>query len=71
MKGRKAIIQIIVGGHTQFMTKAQGMPPHTEAALTKTIWNFMWEDDSSPRITLELLQRPTEGGGLNLLDLKA
>jgi hypothetical protein len=37
MKGRKAIIQIIVGGHTQFMTKAQGMPPHIEAALTKTI----------------------------------
>lgn len=30
----------------------------------------MWERDSSPRITLEILQRPIEEGGLNLLDLK-
>ena len=71
MKGRKAIVQIIVGGYTQFLTKAQGMPPHIETALTKTIRNFMWEDDSSPRIALELLQKPTEEGGLNLLDLRA
>ena len=71
MKGRKAIVQIIVGGYTQFLTKAQGMPPHIEAALTKTIRNFMWEDDSSPRIALELLQKPIEEGGLNLLDLRA
>ena len=35
MKGWKAIIQIIVGGYTQFLMKAQGMPPHIEAALTK------------------------------------
>ena len=71
MKGRKAIVQIIVGGYTQFLTKAQGMPTHIESALTKMIRDFMWEDDSSPRIALELLQRPIEEGGLNLLDLKA
>ena len=71
MKGRKAIIQIIVGGYTQFLTKAQGMPPHIETTLTKTILNFMWEDDSSPRIALELLQKLTEKGGVNLLDLRA
>ena len=71
IKGRKAIIQIIVGGYTQFLTKAQGMPPHIETTLTKTILNFMWEDDSSPRIALELLQKLTEKGGVNLLDLRA
>ena len=71
MKGRKAIVQIIVGGYTQFLTEAQGMPTHIESALTKIIRDFMWEDDSSLRIALELLQRPTEEGGLNLLDLRA
>ena len=64
-------VQIIVGGYTQFLTKAQGMPPHIEAALTKIIREFMWESDSSPRIALGVLQSPIEHGGLNLLDLKA
>lgn len=71
MIGRKAIIQIIVSGYTQSLTKVQGMPPHVETALTKLIQDFMWEDDLSPRIALELLQWPIEEGGLNLLDLKA
>ena len=71
MKGRKVIVQIVVGGYTQFLTKAQGMPTHIETTLTKLIQEFMWEDDSSPRIALEMLQRPVEEGGLNLLDLKA
>ena len=31
----------------------------------------MWEDDSSPRLTLETLHLPLEQGGLNLLDISA
>src|ERR1700716_4237946 len=31
----------------------------------------MWEDDSAPRIALDVLQRPIEEGGLNLINLKA
>ena len=64
MMGRKTIVQAVVGGLTQFLTKAQGMPTHIEDTLVKTIRNFMWEDDSSPRIALDLLQRPPEEGGL-------
>ena len=71
MYGRVIIVQAIVGGLTQFLTKAQGMPDHVENALTKAIRNFMWQDNSSPRIALDILQRPIEEGGLNLLDLKA
>ena len=71
MMGRKTIVQAVVGGLTQFLTKAQGMPTHIEDTLIKTIRNFMWEDDSSPRIALDLLQRPPEEGGLGLLDIKA
>ena len=71
MKGRKTIIQAVVGGLTQFLTKAQGMPPHIETAITRIIRDFMWEKDSSPRIALEVLQKPINQGGLNLLDIKA
>jgi hypothetical protein len=48
LMGRKLIIQATVGGLTQFLTKAQGMPKHIEQAITKIICNFMWRDDSSP-----------------------
>jgi hypothetical protein len=71
MPGRKLIVQAVIGGHTQFLMKAQGMPDNIEAALTKIIWNFMWEKDSFPRIALDLLQCPIDHGGLDLLDLRA
>jgi hypothetical protein len=71
MAGRKIIVQTVVGGHTQFLTKAQGMPALIEKAFTKIIRDFMWEEDSSPRIALDALQRPIEEGGLNLLNLEA
>ena len=71
MHGRKIIVQAIVGGYTQFLTMAQGMPNHIEDALTTIIRDFMWEDDSSPRLTLDRLQRPRNEGGLNLLDIRA
>jgi ribonuclease HI len=71
LQGRKIIIQTVIGGHTQFLTKAQGMPSAIENALTKMIRDFIWEDDSSPRIALNTLYQPIEQGGLNLLDLQA
>jgi hypothetical protein len=43
MKGRATIIQADIGGRTQFLTKAQGMPSHIKTALTKIIRDFMWE----------------------------
>jgi len=71
MVGRKLIIQAVVGGQTQFLTKAQGMPVTVEKALTKLIHDFMWEEDSSPRITLDTLHHPASEGELNLLSLEA
>ena len=67
--GRKLIIQAIVGGHSQFLAMAQGMPKHIETALIKMIRNFMWNNSTNPRISLETLYRPIEEGGLKLLDL--
>ena len=71
LQGRRIIVQAVIGGRTQFLTKAQGMPISIEKALTKIARNFMWEDDSSPRIALNYLSLPPQEGGLNLLDIHA
>ena len=71
LHGRSTVIKSIVGGHTQFLTKAQGMPPEIEKAITQIIRDYLREDGSSPRIALEILCQPIERGGINLLDIKA
>ncbi|KAH9051453.1 hypothetical protein EDB87DRAFT_1571679, partial [Lactarius vividus] len=58
-------------GHSQFLTKAQGMPKNIEATLTKMIRNFIWGEDKQPRLAMEILQKPLKEGGLSLLDVKA
>ncbi|KAF8500498.1 hypothetical protein F5888DRAFT_1592799, partial [Russula emetica] len=57
-------------GHTQYLAKAQGMPLEIEKVLTKITHDFMWEDCTMPKITLENLHCPIEEGGLNLIDIK-
>jgi exonuclease III len=68
--GKHLITQAVVGGHTQFLTKAQGMPPHIEEAITKIIRDFVWDKDIHPRISLDYLYKPLNKGGLNLLDIR-
>ena len=51
----KLIVQAVVGGHTQFLTKAQGMPPHIKVAIKIIIRDFIWDNDEHPRIALEHL----------------
>ena len=71
LTGHKLIVQAIVSGHTQFLAKAQGMPPNVEDALTKLARNFIWEENTKPEITLDYLHCPIEEGGLNLLNIAA
>src|SRR6266404_4171167 len=69
--GKRIITQAVVGGHTQFLTKAQGMPPNIEKAVTKLITDFMWGEDKKPRIAMDSLFKPLDEGGLQLLNIKA
>jgi len=71
LTGKKLIIQMFIGGMTQFLTKAQGMPKSIESALTKMIQNFIWDDKCSPPISLEQLQCLKENGRINLLDIES
>ena len=66
---RKLIIQITIGGLTQFLTKAQGMPKRIEDALMKMTQDFIWHDTTHPEIAAKTLYCPIENGGLNLLNI--
>jgi len=66
---RKTISQIIIGGYTQFLMKAQGMPPNIEKALIKIERDFIWEENTSLRIAIDYLYCTVEEGSLNLLDI--
>ncbi|KAI0043864.1 hypothetical protein FA95DRAFT_1473914, partial [Auriscalpium vulgare] len=70
--GKRHVVQMIVGGMSQYLTKVQGMPRHIESALIKEIRSFMWPD--SPRnapIALKHLYRPQKDGGIGLLNIHA
>jgi hypothetical protein len=70
-QGKQLIVQMIVGGTTQFLTKAQrGMPPEIEQRLAKRIRTFIWDHVHVPPISMTTLSKPTLDGGLNILDLK-
>jgi len=71
LNGKCVVTQAIIGGHTQFLAKAQGMPSHIEDALTKIISNFIWEHETRPRIAMDALRRLIHKGGLNILDIKS
>jgi ribonuclease HI/exonuclease III len=71
MDGKKHIVQFVVGGKTQYLTKVQGMPKTVEDQLEKMIKGFIWPDKKIPPIALKQLYRPKEDGGLGLMDVRA
>ena len=71
LDGKQTIIQAIVGGHTQFLTKAQGMPKNIIEAIIRIVHSFLWEGKTSAPIAKEALYDKIKDGGINLLDLQA
>ncbi|KAF8301081.1 hypothetical protein DL93DRAFT_2067484, partial [Clavulina sp. PMI_390] len=72
MIGRRLIAQMIVGGMTQFLTRAQGMPEKVERRLAQIAWRFIWNiPTGSPPIINDFLFAPFVEGGLAALDLSA
>lgn len=71
IEGRRLIIQMVVAGMTQYLTKVQGMPILIEKQLLKQIRNFIWNSDTIPPINISTLCAPITEGGKNLLDLTA
>jgi len=70
-EGRRLIVQMVVAGTTQYLTKVQGMPRSVEKTLTDIIRKFTWNGEGRPAVGLEHLCNDTENGGKKVLDLKA
>jgi exonuclease III len=68
--GRRLIVQMVVGGMSQYLAKAQGLPPQAEQMLEKIVRDFIWEGKKSP-VNLDTLYNPISDGGLKLLDIES
>ncbi|KAM5543385.1 hypothetical protein V8D89_002970, partial [Ganoderma adspersum] len=71
IEGKKHVVQMIVGGMTQFLTDVQRMPESVQRRLTKIIRNYIWDDKHNTPVGMEHLYLPKNRGGLGLLDLEA
>ena len=71
LDAKRLIVQMVVGGMTQFLTKAQGMPPTVLRTLTTITRNFLWDKNRSPPgLSIPRLTKPIPQGGINILDLE-
>jgi ribonuclease HI len=68
IQGKRLIVQMIVGGMSQFRTAVQGMPEGVVKELTSIIREFVW-DGKRPLLSMEYIQLPQEEGGMGILDL--
>ncbi len=70
LQGKRHVIQMIIGGMTQFFTTVQRMPEIVVTRLTKVIREYLWDDRHSPPVSMEHVCLPVELGGLEVLDLE-
>ncbi|KAF5381283.1 hypothetical protein D9615_008354 [Tricholomella constricta] len=68
--GRKLIIEMEVGGRTQFKARVQGMPDQITEKLAKTTRNYLWDSESTPAVGAKTLSLPRTKGGKKVLDIK-
>ncbi|TFY59887.1 hypothetical protein EVJ58_g5494 [Rhodofomes roseus] len=71
MDGRRHIVQMHIGGTTQYLAKVQGMPKHIEDKLEKRIRSFIWADKKQTPVNKETLFAPISKGGKAVLDIRA
>ncbi|TFK63673.1 hypothetical protein BDN72DRAFT_742531, partial [Pluteus cervinus] len=67
--GKRLILGMEIGGRTQYLTHVQGMPKDVEGKLIKMIRDFMWDDSSSPMISLDMFSHKHGKGGKKLLHI--
>lgn len=70
LEGHHLLIQIFVGGMTQFLTRAQGMPAAVEKHLEHIIKNFGWDNEGKVPVNTTIMYAPKEMGGMQILDIQ-
>ncbi|KAH9941471.1 hypothetical protein B0H21DRAFT_696958, partial [Amylocystis lapponica] len=63
IEGRRLIIQMIVGGMTQYLTQVQGMPKSVEERLSKRIRRYIWDEKKMSPVSMDTLLAPFSDGG--------
>lgn len=71
LEARKNIIQINIGGMTQYFTHVNGMPEKVLKHLQRAQREFVWGGSKSSPVDQNTLMAPVAKGGKNLLDLAA
>ena len=62
LEGKRHIIQMIVGGKTQFLTRAQGMPETIQEEIQKMITEFIWNKERATMSIEDIARSPDLGG---------
>ncbi|KAJ3979083.1 hypothetical protein F5890DRAFT_1393233, partial [Lentinula detonsa] len=63
MEGRRHIVQMIVGGMTQYLTTVQNMLKSIETRLEKRINTFMWKERQYNPVSKKVIYGPLQEGG--------
>ncbi|KAI0312819.1 hypothetical protein OF83DRAFT_1165835 [Amylostereum chailletii] len=65
LRGKPLVVQMIIGGCTQYLARVQGMPPITVKAMNGMARRFLWGDAGArfPPVSLQKLMLPVESGG--------
>lgn len=63
MEGRRLIIQMFIGGMTQYLTMVQGMPAEIEKWIIKRVCCFFWNEKQLIPINEETIYAPISVGG--------
>ncbi|KAF4615476.1 hypothetical protein D9613_003370 [Agrocybe pediades] len=71
IEGRRLIVQMIVGGMTQYLSKVQSMPKEVEKRLDRRIRKYIWSEKNSTPVKMDTVHAPIEIGGRAVLDIKA
>jgi hypothetical protein len=70
LEGRRHIINMVIGGRSQYLTRVQGMPKDIENALIRTEHAFLWDDERA-RVPHETMVLNVDEGGKQILDIPA
>ncbi len=70
LDGRRHVVQMFVGGMTQFLSDVQHMPPQICRRLERILREYLWNDRVIPPVSMEYACASREVGGLGILDLR-
>jgi hypothetical protein len=68
LEGKRHVVQMIAGGKTQFLTRAQGMPESVQTELQKMISSFVWGKERATMNIRHMSKNP-EHGGRKIMDV--